>query len=397
MTEPSENNKQGRDFVHLHIHTEYSLLDGACRIDQLMDRVKECGQTAIACTDHGVMYGCVQFYKAAKKAGVKPIIGCEVYVATRTRFDKVNKIDGNNHLILLCKNETGYKNLCKMVSAAFIEGFYSKPRVDKQLLEQYHEGLICLSACLAGEIPQAILAGDYERAKSSALWYQELFGVGNYYIELQDHGLEEDNIVLPQLIKLARETGIPMAATNDSHYLRKEDAKMQAILLCIQTGKTMQDADRMEFQTDEFYVKTTDEMYDLFAMVPEACSNTRIIADQCNFDFDFGHTKIPYYKAPGGMDNQDFFEKLCWEGLERRYGPDVPQANKDRLSYEIGVIKTMGYTNYYLIVWDYVNYAKSQGIPVGPGRGSGAGSIAAYSVGITDIDPIRYNLSPSAF
>ena len=392
MSEISENNHLGRDFVHLHIHTEYSLLDGACRIDQLMDRVKECGQTAIACTDHGVMYGCVQFYKAAKKAGIKPIIGCEVYVATRTRFDKVNKIDGNNHLILLCKNETGYKNLIKMVSAAFTEGFYSKPRVDKQLLEQYHEGLICLSACLAGEIPQAILAGDYERAKSSALWYRDLFGEGNYYIELQDHGLEEDTIVLPQLIKLARETGIPMAATNDSHYLRREDAKMQSILLCIQTGKTMQDADKMEFQTDEFYVKTTDEMYDLFAMVPEACENTQKIADQCNFDFDFGHTKIPYYKAPNGMDNQAFFEKLCWEGLERRYGPNVPQANKDRLTYEIGVVKTMGYTNYYLIVWDYINYAKSQGIPVGPGRGSGAGSIAAYSVGITDIDPIRYNL-----
>ena len=392
MSEISENNHLGRDFVHLHIHTEYSLLDGACRIDQLMDRVKECGQTAIACTDHGVMYGCVQFYKAAKKAGIKPIIGCEVYVATRTRFDKVNKIDGNNHLILLCKNETGYKNLIKMVSAAFVEGFYSKPRVDKQLLEQYHEGLICLSACLAGEVPQAILAGDYERAKATALWYRDLFGEGNYYIELQDHGLEEDNIVLPQLIKLARETGIPMAATNDSHYLRKEDAKMQAILLCIQTGKTIQDADRMEFQTDEFYVKTTDEMYDLFSMVPEACENTAKIAEQCNFDFEFGHTKIPYYKAPDGMDNQAFFEKLCWEGLERRYGPNVPQANKDRLSYEIGVVKTMGYTNYYLIVWDYINYAKSQGIPVGPGRGSGAGSIAAYSVGITDIDPIRYNL-----
>ena len=392
MSEISENNHLGRDFVHLHIHTEYSLLDGACRIDQLMDRVKECGQTAIACTDHGVMYGCVQFYKAAKKAGIKPIIGCEVYVATRTRFDKVNKIDGNNHLILLCKNETGYKNLIKMVSAAFTEGFYSKPRVDKQLLEQYHEGIICLSACLAGEIPQAILAGDYERAKNAALWYRDLFGEGNYYIELQDHGLEEDTIVLPQLIKLARETGIPMAATNDSHYLRREDAKMQSILLCIQTGKTMQDADKMEFQTDEFYVKTTDEMYDLFAMVPEACENTQKIADQCNFDFDFGHTKIPYYKAPNGMDNQAFFEKLCWEGLERRYGPDVPQANKDRLTYEIGVVKTMGYTNYYLIVWDYINYAKSQGIPVGPGRGSGAGSIAAYSVGITDIDPIRYNL-----
>ena len=392
MSEISENNHLGRDFVHLHIHTEYSLLDGACRIDQLMDRVKECGQTAIACTDHGVMYGCVQFYKAAKKAGIKPIIGCEVYVATRTRFDKVNKIDGNNHLILLCKNETGYKNLIKMVSAAFVEGFYSKPRVDKQLLEQYHEGLICLSACLAGEVPQAILAGDYERAKATALWYRDLFGEGNYYIELQDHGLEEDNIVLPQLIKLARENGIPMAATNDSHYLRKEDAKMQAILLCIQTGKTIQDADRMEFQTDEFYVKTTDEMYDLFSMVPEACENTAKIAEQCNFDFEFGHTKIPYYKAPDGMDNQAFFEKLCWEGLERRYGPNVPQANKDRLSYEIGVVKTMGYTNYYLIVWDYINYAKSQGIPVGPGRGSGAGSIAAYSVGITDIDPIRYNL-----
>ena len=241
MTEPSENNKQGRDFVHLHIHTEYSLLDGACRIDQLMDRVKECGQTAIACTDHGVMYGCVQFYKAAKKAGIKPIIGCEVYVATRTRFDKVNRIDGNNHLILLCKNEMGYKNLIKMVSAGFTEGFYSKPRIDKDLLEQHHEGLICLSACLAGEIPQAILAGDYERAKQAALYYRDLFGEGNYYIELQDHGLEEDQVVLPQLIRLARETGIPMVATNDAHYITKEDAKMQSILLCIQTGKTVND------------------------------------------------------------------------------------------------------------------------------------------------------------
>ncbi len=386
------DNQSERNFVHLHVHTEYSLLDGACRIDRMMDRVKECGQTAIACTDHGVMYGCVQFYKAAKKAGIKPIIGCEVYVATRSRFDKVNRIDGNNHLILLCKNETGYKNLIKMVSAAFIEGFYSKPRVDKQLLEQHHEGLICLSACLAGEIPQAILAGDYERAKATALWYNDLFGQGNYYIELQDHGLEEDDIVLPQLIKLSRETGIPMAATNDAHYLRRDDAKMQSILLCIQTGKTIQDADKMEFQTEEFYLKTTDEMYDLFSMAPESCANTAKIAEQCNFDFDFGHTKIPYYKAPDGMDNQLYFEKLCWEGLERRYGPNVPEANKERLKYEIGVIKSMGYTNYYLIVFDYINYAKSQNIPVGPGRGSGAGSIAAYCVGITDIDPIRYNL-----
>ena len=381
-----------RQFTHLHVHTEYSLLDGACRIDRLFDHIKAMGQTACAITDHGVMYGCVAFFDAAKAAGIKPIIGCEVYVATRTRFDKVNRIDGNNHLILLCKNETGYKNLIKMVSAGFTEGFYSKPRIDKDLLEQYHEGLICLSACLAGEIPQAILAGDYERAKQAALYYRDLFGEGNYYIELQDHGLEEDRVVLPQLIRLARETGIPMAATNDAHYITKEDAKMQSILLCIQTGKTIADADRMEFQTDEFYLKSTDEMYDLFSMVPEACENTNKIAEQCNFEFTFGETKLPYFKAPDGMENQAYFEKLCWEGLERRYPGKVTDALKERLSYEINVVKTMGYTNYYLIVYDFINYAKSRDIPVGPGRGSGAGSLAAYCVGITDIDPIRYNL-----
>ncbi len=381
-----------RQFTHLHVHTEYSLLDGACRIDRLFDHIKSMGQTACAITDHGVMYGCVAFFDAAKAAGIKPIIGCEVYVATRTRFDKVNRIDGNNHLILLCKNETGYKNLIKMVSAGFIEGFYSKPRIDKDLLEQYHEGLICLSACLAGEIPQAILAGDYERAKQAALYYRDLFGEDNYYIELQDHGLEEDQVVLPQLIRLARETGIPMVATNDAHYITKEDAKMQSILLCIQTGKTIADADRMEFQTDEFYLKSTDEMYDLFSMVPEACENTNKIAEQCNFEFTFGETKLPYFKAPDGMENQEYFEKLCWEGLERRYPGKVTDALKERLSYEINVVKTMGYTNYYLIVYDFINYAKSRDIPVGPGRGSGAGSLAAYCVGITDIDPIRYNL-----
>ena len=381
-----------RQFTHLHVHTEYSLLDGACRIDRLFDHIKAMGQTACAITDHGVMYGCVAFFDAAKAAGIKPIIGCEVYVATRTRFDKVNRIDGNNHLILLCKNETGYKNLIKMVSAGFTEGFYSKPRIDKDLLEQYHEGLICLSACLAGEIPQAILAGDYERAKQAALYYRDLFGEGNYYIELQDHGLEEDQVVLPQLIRLAHETGIPMAATNDAHYITKEDAKMQSILLCIQTGKTIADADRMEFQTDEFYLKSTDEMYDLFSMVPEACENTNKIAEQCNFEFTFGETKLPYFKAPDGMENQAYFEKLCWEGLERRYPGKVTDALKERLSYEINVVKTMGYTNYYLIVYDFINYAKSRDIPVGPGRGSGAGSLAAYCVGITDIDPIRYNL-----
>lgn len=381
-----------RQFTHLHLHTEYSLLDGTCRIDRLFDRIKELGQNAVAITDHGVMYGCVAFYDAAKAAGIKPIIGCEVYVATRTRFDKVNRIDGNHHLILLCKNETGYKNLIKLVSSGFLEGFYSKPRVDRELLEQHHEGLICLSACLAGEVPQAILAGDYERAKQIALSYNELFGQGNYYIELQDHGLEQDPVVLPQLIRLSRETGIPMVATNDAHYLAREDAKMQSILLCIQTGKTIADADRMEFQTDEFYVKSTEEMYELFSMVPEACENTNRIAEQCNFDFTFGETKLPYFKAPDGMENQAYFEKLCWDGLERRYPGRVTRELRDRLEYEIDVVKKMGYTNYYLIVYDFINYAKSRDIPVGPGRGSGAGSLAAYCVGITDIDPIRYNL-----
>ena len=379
-------------FTHLHVHTEYSLLDGSNKIKEYVARVKELGMNSAAITDHGVMYGCVAFFDAAKAAGIKPIIGCEVYVATRTRFDKVNRIDGNNHLILLCKNETGYKNLIKMVSAGFTEGFYSKPRIDKQLLEKYHDGLICLSACLAGEIPKALLAGDYDRARQTALWYRDLFGAENYYIELQDHGLEEDQAVLPQLIRLARETGIPMVATNDAHYITKEDAKMQSILLCIQTGKTINDVDRMEFQTDEFYLKSTDEMYDLFSMVPEACENTNKIAEQCNFEFTFGETKLPYFKAPDGMENQEYFEKLCWDGLERRYPGKVTDALKERLTYEINVVKTMGYTNYYLIVYDFINYAKSHDIPVGPGRGSGAGSLAAYCVGITDIDPIRYNL-----
>ena len=374
-----------KQFVHLHVHTEYSLLDGACRIDRMFDRLKELGQTAIAITDHGVMYGCVDFYKAAKKAG-------EVYVATRSRFDKVNRIDGSNHLVLLCKNETGYKNLIKLVSAGFIEGFYSKPRVDKELLEQHHEGLVCLSACLAGEIPQALLAGDYEKAKAAALYFNDLFGQGNFYIEIQDHGIDAQQQILPLLIRLARETGIPLVATNDAHYLRKEDSKMQSILICIQTGKTVQDADKLEFETDEFYLKSTEEMYDLFSIAPDACENTVKIADMCNFDFEFGVTKLPYFEAPDGMDNQVYFEKLCREGLVRRYGDVVTDEMRERLEYEIDVIRRMGYTNYYLIVFDFINYAKQQGIPVGPGRGSGAGSLAAYCVGITNIDPIRYNL-----
>ena len=327
-------------FAHLHVHTEYSLLDGACRIDKIFDRVKELGQTSIAITDHGAMYGCVDFYKAAKKAGIKPIIGCEVYVATRSRFDKVNRIDGSHHLVLLCKNETGYKNLIKLVSAGFIEGFYSKPRVDKEMLEQHHEGLVCLSACLAGEIPQALLAGDYEKAKNAALYYNDLFGQGNYYIEIQDHGLEEQQQVLPLLIRLARETGIPLVATNDAHYLRREDSKMQSILICIQTGKTVNDSDKLEFETDEFYLKSTEEMYDLFAIAPDACENTCRIAEMCSFDFEFGVTKLPYFEAPDGMENQAYFEKLCYEGLERRYGGrrDAPAVGiRDRRDQAHGV------------------------------------------------------------
>ena len=381
-----------KQFTHLHVHTEYSLLDGACRIDKIFDRVKELGQTSVAITDHGVMYGCVDFYKAAKKAGIKPIIGCEVYVANRSRFDKVNRIDGSNHLVLLCKNETGYKNLIKLVSAGFIEGFYSKPRIDQELLEEHHEGLVCLSACLAGQVPQALLAGDYEKAKQIALHYNNLFGQGNYYLEIQDHGIPEQQQVLPLLIRLSRETGIPLVATNDAHYLRKEDSKMQSILICIQTGKTIQDDDKLEFATDEFYLKSAEEMYDLFAIAPDACENTNKIAEMCNFDFEFGVTKLPYFKAPNGMENQEYFEKLCYDGLERRYGNSITEEMRHRLDYEIDVIKRMGYTNYYLIVYDFINYAKTQGIPVGPGRGSGAGSIAAYCVGITNIDPIRYNL-----
>lgn len=385
--------EEKRQFTHLHLHTEYSLLDGACRIDRLFDRLKELGQTSVAVTDHGVMYGAVEFYRAAKKAGIKPIIGCEVYVAPRTRFDKVHRIDSSYyHLILLCENETGYKNLIKLVSAGFVEGFYTKPRIDHDLLQQHHEGLIALSACLAGEVPQALLAGDDERAKEAALFYKELFGPDHYYIELQDHGLPEQREVLPQLIRLARELDIPLVATNDSHYLTKQDSRMHHVLICIQTGKTVDDEDVLEFGSDEFYVKSTQEMYDLFSVVPEACENTNRIAEMCNFDFEFGVTKLPYFEAPNGQNNKDYFVALCEEGLQRHYGPEVPAQIRERLDYEISVIDRMGYINYYLIVFDFINYARSKGIPVGPGRGSGAGSLAAYCVGITNIDPIRYNL-----
>lgn len=379
-----------RDFVHLHLHTEYSLLDGACRIDRLMKHIKELGQNAVAITDHGVMYGCVDFYKKAKKEGIKPIIGCEVYVATRGRKDKVHRVDGYYHLVLLVKNETGYQNLIKMVTLGSTEGFYTKPRIDHELLKEYHEGLICLSACLAGEIPRALLAGDIERAEETALFYKNLFG-DDYYIEIQDHGIEDQQTVLPQLLQLAKKLDIQLVATNDCHYIKKEDSKMQYALICVQTNKRLSDPDTLEFETDEFYVKSTDEMYDLFSYIPKACENTVKIAEKCNFDYEFGKTKLPVYTSPDGSPNQQFFEKLCWDGLKRRYGEITPKL-EERLNYEIGVITKMGFVDYYLIVYDFINYARSHGIPVGPGRGSGAASLCAYCCGITNIDPMKYNL-----
>ncbi len=380
------------DFVHLHLHTEYSLLDGAARIDELMNAVKNAGQTAVAITDHGVMYGAVDFYKAAKKAGVKPIIGCEVYVAPKSRFDK-EKINGEkyHHLVLLCKNETGYKNLIKMVSLSFTEGFYSKPRVDKQLLKEHHEGLIALSACIAGEIPSKILEGDYPAAKKAALWYKDTFGEGNFYLEMQNHHLEEELRVNPFLIDLSKETGVPLVATNDVHYLTKADAKMQKVLICIQTGKKLNEDNPLSFPTDDFYLKTADEMEKLFTIYPEAVKNTVKIAERCNFDFEFGKIKLPFFDI-GDKDHFEFFKEKCYKGLERLKGPNVPKEYIDRLEYELNTINRMGYVDYYLIVQDFVNHAKNSNIPVGPGRGSGAGSLAAYCIGITGIDPIKYDL-----
>lgn len=380
-------------FVHLHVHTEYSLLDGACRLGPLVARAKELGQKSLAITDHGVMYGVIDFYKECKKQGIRPVIGCEVYVAPRTRFDKQHRIDNSPyHLILLCKNNTGYQNLIKMVSQGFIEGFYSKPRIDRELLEQHHEGLICLSACLAGEIPRALTAGDYERAKETVLWYRDLFGEGNYYLEIQNHGIPEQVEILPLLAKLSEETGIPMAATNDSHYIRKEDSKMQNVLVCIATNRTVAEGSDMEFATEEFYLKSEEEMRQLFGKYKGAIENTGIIAEQCEVEFTFGETKLPYFQAPDGKDNLTYFRDRCYDGLHRHYGEDPDPAVVERLEFELGVISSMGYVDYYLIVFDFIDYARKKGIPVGPGRGSGAGSLAAYCIGITGIDPIKYNL-----
>jgi DNA-directed DNA polymerase III (polc) len=379
-------------FVHLHLHTEYSLLDGACRIGRLMDRVKELGQSAVAITDHGVMYGVIDFYKAAKNAGVKPIIGCEVYVAPRTRFDKVHGIDGENaHLVLLCRNETGYRNLSSLVSHGFLEGFYGRPRIDMELLRQHSEGLIALSACLAGGIPRKLRADDYEGAKALALEYSRIFGPDNFYLELQDHGIAEQAKLNPMLLRLARELALPLVVTNDAHYLRREDAATQDVLMCIQMGKTVDDQNRMRFESDEFYVKSEEELRKLFPQLDDAFANTARIAERCNVEFEFGHYHLPAFEAPDGSDSLSYFHRLCEEGFAERY-PQPPYAYRQRLDYEMGVIEKMGYVDYFLIVADFIRWAKEQGIPVGPGRGSGAGSIAAYCMHITEIDPMQYNL-----
>ncbi len=379
-------------FTHLHVHSEYSLLDGACRIKQLAQRAADLGQTACAITDHGVMYGAVDFYKAARAVGVKPIIGCEVYVAARSRFDKSSADRERAHLVLLCENNKGYENLCAMVSKAWTEGFYVKPRVDYELLRQYHEGLIALSACLAGEVPQALLRGDYAEAKRVALEMAEIFGPDHYYLELQDHGLPEQKQVAPGIIRLANETGIPLVVTNDAHYLQKEDSRMHHILICIQTNHTVEDDDTMEFGSDEFYLKSEAEMRTLFPSRPDAADNTAKIAERCNVEFEFGHTKLPHFDVPNNEDHAQYFRRQCFDGLHRRYGENPPQSYVERLEYELSTIERMGYVDYYLIVHDFVRYAKSVQIPVGPGRGSGAGSLAAYCIGITGIDPMKYNL-----
>ena len=379
-------------FSHLHLHTQYSLLDGCCRIDELLDRAKELGQTSVAITDHGVMYGAIEFYKAAKKRGINPVIGCEVYVAPRTRHDKQKGPDSEySHLVLLCENSEGYKNLIKMVSLSFTEGFYSKPRIDKELLLKYHEGIIALSACLAGEIPKALLSGDYDRARDTANWYKSVFGENNFFLELQNHGLQEQARINPYILKLSRELGIKTVATNDVHYIDKDDAFMHKVLLCVQTGSKINEKNTLEFKTEEFYFKSEEQMLAAFPDCPEAISNTDEVAKRCRVEFEFGKIKLPFFDT-GGEDHFEYFRRLCEDGLHKRYGENPDKTLKDRLSYELSVIKKMGYVDYYLIVGDFVNYAKTHGIPVGPGRGSGAGSLAAYCMGITGIDPIKYNL-----
>jgi len=380
-------------FVHLHVHSEYSLLDGACRIRDLVARVKDLGQTSVAVTDHGVMYGAVNFYKEAISAGIKPIIGCEVYVAARTRFDKDYELDSDrHHLILLCKNSDGYQNLCQLVSAAFTEGFYTRPRVDMELLREYSDGLIALSACLSGEIPKLILDGRYFDAKAKALEFREIFGTDSFYLELQNHGLQGQEQMNEGLIRIHRETGIPLVVTNDAHYIDNDGAGYQDVLMCIQTGKTVDDADRMRFESQELYIKSEADMRALFPELPEACDNTSVIAGLCNIDFEFGKHHLPEFPLPEGEEDAgEYLKKLCLKGFNRLYGPDRAEV-REQLLYELEMISSMGFTDYFLIVADFIAYAKSRGIPVGPGRGSAAGSVASYCLDITTVDPIKYSL-----
>ena len=381
-------------FVHLHVHTEYSLLDGACRIDGLAKRVKELGQSAVAVTDHGVMYGAIDFYRACLKEGVKPIIGCEVYVAPagRSRFDKVHEFDAeSHHLVLLCRNEEGYRNLSYMVSMAYLEGFYIKPRVDMDLLRQYSGGLIALSACLAGEIPRQLLNGSYAAARDYALELRDIFGEENFYLELQDHGIKDQAVVNQGLLRLHEETGVPLVCTNDCHYLAPEDAESHDVLLCIQTGKLVEDENRMRYEPRNFYVRSTEEMETLFSQYPDALENTQRIADRCDLTFTFGKYHLPRFEVPEGYTAQTYIRKLCEEGFARRYGATHPEYH-DQLDYELNMIEKMGFTDYFLIVSDFVNFARDQGIPVGPGRGSAAGSMVSYCLHITDIDPMQYSL-----
>ena len=379
-------------FVHLHLHTEYSLLDGACRIDALAERAKELGFGALAITDHGVMYGAVNFYRACRAAGIKPIIGCEVYVAPRERTGREYGVDNRySHLILLCKDETGYRNLSYLVSMGFIEGFYVKPRIDWQLLREHSEGLVCLSGCLAGEIPQKIINGQYDAAKQRALELRELFGE-DFYLEIQRHGIREEESAAAGLLRMSDETGIPLALTNDAHYINKADAHFQDVLMCIQTGKTVSEAERMRFETQEFYLKSEEEMRALFPERPEAADNTVKIAEKCNFDFEFGHYHLPRFRLPEGeTDSFEYLKKLCEAGFEKRYGPGREDVRR-QLGYELDMIRRMGFVDYFLIVSDFIGYAKAQGIPVGPGRGSAAGSVVSYCLFITDVDPIKYSL-----
>ena len=380
-------------FTHLHVHTEYSLLDGSCKIRELVARAKELGMDSMAVTDHGVMYGVIDFYKAAREVGIKPILGCEVYVAPGSRFDRenVNGEDRYYHLVLLAENDQGYQNLMKIVSKGFVDGFYYKPRVDYELLETYHEGIIALSACLAGEVQRYLSRGMYEEAGRAALRYQDTFGKGNFFLELQDHGLDAQKQVNQGLLRLSRDLGIDLVATNDVHYTYAEDEKAHDILLCIQTGKKVADENRMRYEGGQYYCKSEEEMRALFPYALEAIENTHKIAQRCNVEIEFGVLKLPRFEVPEGFDSWTYLNHLCMQGFNRHY-PEDDGTLRERLDYELDVIRTMGYVDYFLIVWDFINYARSKGISVGPGRGSAAGSIVSYSLGITNIDPIRYNL-----